>query len=190
MSGAWDRAVESSEETIIKLSKFKITLLVTGSIVFVLGGIWLLTLDPQQIESARRFNNPALITAVAYASIVFFGLCGIYGAIKLFDTKPGLVLNSSGITDYSSAVAAGLIPWQEIRGFREFQVSGQKMLVVLVNDPERYVNMGNPIRRALNKANFNMVGSPISISANALKISYAELTELCLQFHRRYVAND
>jgi hypothetical protein len=42
------------------------------------------------------------------------------------------------------------------------------------------------MRRAMNKANFEMVGSPISISSNSLKIKHTELVELCMAFFRRY----
>lgn len=178
--------MELPDEIIINLSKNKIILIVLGSIIFVLAGLWLLTLDPEQLSKARRFNNPILVKAIAFSCIGFFGFCGIYGVAKLFDTKPGLILNSNGIIDNSSAVAVGQIPWYEIQGFNEYEISGQKMLVVLVNEPEKYIKQGNSIRRALIKANLKRVGSPITISANALKINYAKLTELCVGFHQRY----
>lgn len=174
-------SVESVE---VQLSKLKIILIATGSFAFVLLCLWLLGLDAGG-DVPRRFN-PAVVKAVSIAGIGFFGLCGIWATAKVFDNRPGLILDPSGITDNSSGVAAGVIPWSDVRGFAEFETHGQKMLVVLVKDPEKYIGVGNPIRRALNKANFEMVGSPISISSNSLKINYAELVELCMGFYQRY----
>ena len=171
--------MEYKDEVVIPLSKIKIILLIVGSAVFVAGGVWLLGLDPEQIQSSRRMSNPQIAYGVGYVCIAFFGICGIYGITKMFDFKPGLIINSKGITDNSSAVAAGLIRWSDITGFSEFQVKSTKMLIIHVREPEKYVNRGSAIKRALNKANMKLVGSPISISANSLRIKYPELLELC-----------
>jgi len=175
--------LELSDETIIHLSKNKIILLVLGSMIFVLGGFWLL-------HSSITQNDPIYVKAMLLSFIGLFGTFGVYAIIKLFDSKPGLVLNSYGIIDNSSFIAAGQILWDEIQGFREIKVSGQEMLVVLVCNPDKYLNSGNALRRALNKGNFKMVGSPISISANTLKIKYDKLIELCISYHQRYRQDD
>ncbi len=72
------------EEIVIELSKVKILLLTIGAAIFVLLGIWLLSMDVQEIESQRRFNSPTLIYGVGIVSIVFFGLCGLIGVKKFF----------------------------------------------------------------------------------------------------------
>lgn len=70
-------------------------------------------------------------------------------------------------------------------------ISGQRMLVVRVADPDKYVERGNALKRVLNRANTRMCGSPVVISANALQISFDELrAELASWLSRRDGAAD
>ncbi|MCX4191129.1 STM3941 family protein [Methylophaga sp. OBS1] len=178
--------MQNEDEIVIALSKFKIILMIAGSLAFVVGGLWLTTLDSEQIESSRKYSNPQIAHAVGYICMAFFGLCAAYGITKLFDSKPGLIFNHKGITDNSSGVAAGLIPWAEISGFSEYQIQRQKMLIIHVQDPKKYVDRGGAMKRALNNANMKMVGSPIAISSNSLKISYSKLLELVENSFSKY----
>jgi hypothetical protein len=178
--------MDSSDETIIEVSKTKIVLLLLGAAAFVAIGIWMLSLDDASIRSHRRFNDPLYVHGLGVVSIVFFGSCGLYALKKLFDKKPGLVFNSSGIVDNASSVSAGLIPWSDVLGAEIFEIQKQKMLIIKVRDPQEYIARGNSLRRTLNKANYKMVGSPISISANALAIKFSELVALFEQYRRKY----
>ncbi len=178
-----------SNEKIIYLSKLKIILLIVGASIFVALGVWFLTLDTDSIESSRRFNSPALVYGIGVIGIVFFGLCALVGLKKLFDKAPGLILNEEGILDNSSGVSAGVIPWSEVVGINEYQVQKQKFVSILVQDPEKYVNTGNALKRMANKANVKMCGTPINISANSLKISYEELLDTIEEYYRKYRQN-
>ncbi len=173
-------------ERIIPVSRTKVLLLTIASCAFVAAGAWMLSLDEATIQAQRRLSDPLLFRGVAVAGIVFFGLAGLYAARKLFDKKPGLVLSPSGILDNSSAVSAGLLPWNEITGTEVVRIQKHKLLVITVKDPERYIERGGRLRRALNRANYRMVGSPISISSNALRISFDELVALVRQYHASF----
>lgn len=184
--------MEPTDETIIELSRTKLVLLVLGSCVFVALGGWLLSIDAEEIRAGRSFtlfyNDPTFVRVLGASSVFFFGLCGLFGLKKLFDKEPGLVLNSSGIVDNASAVAAGFIPWAEVVGTGIYEIQKQKMLVVGVSDPRKYVERGGPLRRVLNKASQGMVGSPIAISATALKIDFPELVALFDRYQQKYCA--
>ena len=183
--------MNSSDEKIIELSKKKIALAILGSSVFVAIGIWMLSLDEASIQSSRSFklfwNNPMYVQGLGLLSIVLFGLLALFFFKKLFDKKPGLVFNNSGIVDNASAAAAGFIPWSEVMGADIFEMAQQKMLIIKVRDPKKYVERGNAVKRKLNQANYNMCGSPIAISANALKINFADLHTLFDEYQRKYV---
>jgi hypothetical protein len=178
--------MSANNEKIIELSKKKILLLVIGSFVFVALGIWLLSVDETFIQSQRRSNDPVLIRGVGVMSIIFFGFCGVFALKKLFDKKPGLVFNNSGIIDNASPVSVGLIPWSEIIGFEIFGLQRQKMLIIKVRDPQKYVEQGGALKRTLNKANYKMCGSPIAISSNALDINFSELLSVFDQYLQKY----
>jgi hypothetical protein len=182
--------MNSVDEKIIELSKKKIALAILGSSAFVAIGIWLLSLDEANIRFNRSFrllfNNPTFAYGLGILSIVFFGALALFFVKKIFDKKPGLIFSNSGIVDNASAVAAGFIPWSEVTGSHIFEMPQQKMLIIMVTDPQKYVDQGNAVKRKLNQANYKMCGSPIAISANALKINFSELQSLFDEYQRKY----
>jgi hypothetical protein len=180
--------MDSGDEIIIKLSKMKIGLLLLAASAFVAAGIWMLSLDDASIQSRRRFNDPVYVRGLGIVSIVFFGACGLVALKKLFDKRPGLVFNNSGIVDNASSISAGFIPWSEVLGAEIFEIQKQKMLIIKVRNPQEYIARGSSLKRILNKANYKMVGSPIFIPSNALEIKFSELTSLFDQYQRRYGA--
>jgi hypothetical protein len=182
--------MNSVDEKIIEQSKSKIAGGIVGSGAFVAIGMWLLSVDATTIRSQRSFslflNNPTYAHGLGVAAIVFFGLCGILLIKRLFNKKPGLVFDNSGIVDNSSSVSAGFIPWSEIVGSEIFDLQRQRILVIMVKDPQKYIERGNSVRRTLNIANNEMCGSPIAISSNALKINFPELQALFNEYQRKY----
>ena len=171
-----------TDEVVVGLSKKKVFLLIVGSFAFVALGVWMFSLDASSIARNLPRKDPRFVHGVGVAAIAFFGLCGSIGLRKMFDKKPGLVLNSSGITDNSSGVSAGFIPWSEIKGAKILQVGAQKILIIMVEKPEAYVGRGNILQRAANKMNFNLYGTPILIASNTLKIGFPELHSLFHQY--------
>lgn len=176
--------MNTTDELAIELSKAKMILLLLGAIVFVAAGLWMFSLNPETIREAHK--NPLFVHGVGIAAMVFFGLCVLAALRKLFDKRPGLVLNSSGIIENSSSVSAGFIPWSEIVGAEIFQVHRQKMLIIKVINPEAYIERGNALKRLANRANYKMCGSPIAITSNTLKISFPELLSIFERYHRSY----
>ncbi|HYR11299.1 MAG TPA: STM3941 family protein [Longimicrobium sp.] len=164
-------------ERVIELSKIKLVMVIAASLFMAAMGLWFFTASRRGSFSGMpgRFGRTWLIHGVGAGAFLFFAVCTLYAIAKAFDRKPGLVLGPTGIVDNSSAVAAGFIPWSEVTGVEIFQLGGQKMLVVRVADPEKYISRGNPLKRALNRANTGMCGSPVVISPNALRISFHEL---------------
>jgi hypothetical protein len=181
--------MNQTDEKIIELSKSKILLLISGAAMFVVGGLWMLQLDAAQIEAHRGLNSPALAHGIGLLTVVFFGICGLFGVKKIVDKKPGLILSAAGILDNSSGVSAGLIPWSEIVGFDIFEVQKQKTLIVKVSNPERYIEVGAVMKRALNRMNFKLCGSPIAITSSSLKIDFDELLDVCNKYFKKYGKN-
>jgi hypothetical protein len=176
----------NNDERTIELSKTKLLLLIAGALIFVALGIWMYQLDPAWIETQRRFNSPVIVHAIGIVSVVFFGACGAAGLKKSFDKKPGLVLSAAGIVDNSSAVSAGLIPWSDIQGFGIHQIQKQRLLIIKLADPEKYIRAGGSMKQALHRMNTRICGSPVAISSNALKINFDELVGLCNSYHTKY----
>lgn len=164
-------------ERVIELSRAKLVMVIAGALLFVAAGAWFALADDggSLVRQLGRFAAPWMIHALGITTAAFGLACGAYAIRKAFDRRPGLVLDAAGLTDNSSAVAAGFIPWSEVTGIGVVEIQRQKLLVVTVVDPARYVERGNALQRALNRANAAMCGSPIVISSTALRIPFAEL---------------
>ena len=60
------------------------------------------------------------------------------------------------------------------------------MLVILLKNPDKYIEMGNTLKRNLNKVNFKLCGSPIAITSNALQINFDELLKISNEYLAKY----
>jgi hypothetical protein len=158
----------------IKLSKTKTILALLGSIAFVVLCFWLLTIADEQ----ERYE-PIVAKGAAWLGIVFFGICGIYIFFKLFDTKPGLVIDAEGILDNSSAASFHrVIKWEEITGVRMEQIMTTKFILIEVINAHKLLNEMSKTKRMMVKTNLQMYGTPITISTTTLKTSAKELLDL------------
>ncbi len=166
-----------NNEIKIPLSKKKILLLFFGAVIIVIIGIWFL-LEPEQFLSIRR-TNETLIQTVGISATIFFGFCAVFAFKKLFDKKYGLIINENGIVDNSNATSVGLIKWTDIVGVRIEEVYSQKFMLIDVKNPEEYIEQkkGKAGKVAM-KANYNIYGSPISITSNSLKFDFSELEKI------------
>jgi len=169
----------NNEPVIIPLNKFKLVTMSFGAALFVAAGIWFVTNPSSFTKNTFSFMGSTKIIVVGWAAILFFGACLIMIFRKIFDNKLGFVINGQGIVDNSSGVSAGLIPWADITGLTVRQVYNQKFIMVMVKNPEEYIERhAGAIKRNTVKLNHQMYGSPISISANSLKCSFDELHAL------------
>jgi len=161
----------------IPLSLVKLFLLLLGCVMIVAISI-LLILDPNKYI-LPRFNSPTFVKMVGYVGAGLFGVIGTYVLFKLFDKKPGLMIDEYGITDNSSGTSIGLIEWLDIDDIKTTRIMSNKILVIYTNQPEKYIKKAknNYTKRALS-SNLRSFKSPLSLSANTLKINHTELEQL------------
>jgi hypothetical protein len=171
----------TDDRIVIPSSKVKLVLLTIGAFLFVGGGFWLFDVA----DTPSRYA-PLYVKGISVLTIGFFGLCGLYGLVKLFDASPGLVLDREGIIDNSSGVAAGRVAWREIRDIQILSISGQRFLAFVVHDPQKYLDRGNILSRVLVKLNYKIYGTPIFISANSLKVNFEDLEQQVQDFRRKH----
>lgn len=163
----------------ISLSKTKIGLLFLGAIGFVILGM-LFFKNPEQWISLKS-KSPEIIRLVGLVSIIFFGLCGFFLGRKLFDKQAGLVIDNNGITDNTNGTSIGLIEWNDIIGVKRVEISSAKILVILINNPDKYIERAkNGLLKRAMKSNNKMYGSPISIISSSLKMKFNDLESLII----------
>ncbi|MDR0682640.1 MAG: hypothetical protein LBG15_12470 [Dysgonamonadaceae bacterium] len=161
----------------IPLRKTKIFLMLLGSIVFVVAGIFFM-INPAKYVSVL-WRSPVFIFVGGFVSVLFFGFTGFSIIKKLLQTRTGLTINNEGIIDNSSGVSAGMIFWEDIENIDVFKVLNQKFIRIVVKNPNEYINrQTSSITRKMMAANHKKYGSPVQIPANTLKINFDELYEL------------
>src|SRR5450432_4068670 len=126
------------EKIEISINKAKLAKLLIASIIFVLFGLWILIYKPPISDGSFRRTNIKYVAATV--GILFFGTATILFAIKLKDKRPGLIIDETGVTDNSSAVSAGHIPWNDITHITVTNVMKQKFFVFNVKNPNDYLN--------------------------------------------------
>jgi hypothetical protein len=162
---------------VIPLSRTKLALLLLIACLFVVAGWWMFDLDAAQIAAQRRYNNPLFVHGIGLLGLVFGALGAVAIARKLFDTSPGLILDERGLTDNASAMSAGFIPWSDITGIQVQQIHRQRLLNVVLADPEAYLARCKPWKRLLLRGNLRMGASPVAIPSSTLAIGFDELVE-------------
>ena len=161
----------------IQVSARKTALIFLCSICFGGIGLWMVVDSSTISETSTRSDSPAFVAGMGIIGILFFGACGVWAARKLYGNSPGLILSKEGLTDKTSAISAGFVPWSDIKAIKEHSVRGHKFVAVEVIDPDKYRKSGSFLQRILKQFNQSFYGTPIHISSHSLEISYYELLE-------------
>lgn len=170
----------SSERIIIKLSRKKMVLALLGSFLFVILGIWMVVKHQEIDPSFLKF--PLAILIVGILSILFFGFIAIIIIKKLSSQSDGLIISPEGITDNSSGISAGFIPWTEITAITETSYAGQASVVIVIKNPEEFIaSQKSSFKRKVMSANYKSFGAAVSISANSLKTTHKNLKQILVE---------
>jgi len=169
--------MQDSETIAIPLSKLKITVMLFGCLLFVIAGLSFV-ISPASFTSIIC-RSPTMIFISGCMGIVFFGFLGFSIFKKVIDNTPGLIISRDGITDNSSGVPAGFIPWSDIKAVKETVVANQRFINLIVKNPQDYIDrQQSAFKRKIMQKNYDIFGTEIGISANALKINYRDLKQI------------
>jgi hypothetical protein len=155
-------------------SKRKSFLLLIGSLLFVIGGIYMF-MNAENFTGFRA-RSPLFIKGIGIASVLFFGL-GIYVSIKqLLANQLILIISRNGVNVNPKKSLTEYIEWKNINGFSELKIQRQKFVIIDVDNSDYWIEKEeNGIRKKLMKFNVNNYGSPFNLSANSMQMNYAEL---------------
>jgi len=162
----------------IPLSKSKLARLIGAALVFVVLGI-LFILRPQTFTNSFSGNSIVIVEAVGIAALVFFGICLLFMIKRYGDKRPALIINESGITDHSSAIPAGFIPWSHIQDIVEIEIYKNRLLLIKVKDPSLYINRHTGfLKRKAVEVNYKTYGTPVCIGSQAIQYNFDDLKAL------------
>jgi hypothetical protein len=160
-------------ERLIAVSQLKLVGLLLIGLMFVALGLGML-LQP---------GVAVVMKILGAVGVLFFGFCTYVACAKLIQHKPGLILNGQGFCDQSAGVSAGWVLWKDVSGIEPSAVAGQKFVSVMLHDQRMHTEHGNLLHRKLAQWNTRLVGTSVNLSANALKISFADLLQLMRHYH-------
>ncbi len=176
--------MKSNPETItVPLSKVKMLISLLLAMGFVTLGVWLAFFNQEVLAN----TNPFLLQVLGWITILFFGIASVIILRKLMLPTNGLEINSDGITDNSSGISAGFIPWNIIVDVEEISVMNQKFISIQLNNPEEFIaSQQNNFTKKAMTVNHQKFGSAVSISANNLKIKHQQLLNLLQSNLKKY----
>jgi hypothetical protein len=173
------------DEKLIESSKIKIKIMIFIFLMFSSSGLWVITFGATKIQSILHLNYPTSAYALGWFFLLTFGYGAYLWIKKLTSASPGLILNHLGITENSTSLPAGFIPWDEISGFSMRKIRGKKLILVLLKNVEIYIEAPNLKKRYVYKSLLKKLGSPVVIT-DSLMIDMDELLSICNEYFKKY----
>jgi hypothetical protein len=133
-------------------------------------GLWL---------GRKAFSFEGLTAARAWfgaiSCMLFAGAGMVVLGSKLFDQRPGLVLNDEGIHRLGVFKFQPVIPWKHITHCSITSVKSTKILLIHVDNVEEVLMRMNPVSRAMQRLVLREYGTPYSLTSNTLQCDMDEL---------------
>lgn len=112
-----------------------------------------------------------LLKIIFVVGVLFFGYAFFYIIKRGKEGKSILIVDDRGITDHSSAVALGFIPWADINRIYMDSVMGNKFIEIEINNEERYLSKLSGIKKAAVLSNKKMGHQIVCITLNGTGVS-------------------
>jgi len=157
----------------IPIHKTKVILMLLGSLCFVACGCWMWTSADTQTK-----ESPLFLKVLAAACILFFSTTFLFGIIVILRKQYGLIIDDKGITDNSTIYKERFIPWAAITGLGVMQIGRTRILLIKVREPELFIDCERGWKRGLLMQSYRSYGTPVSLTANILKINVDNLSAL------------
>ena len=167
----------------IKANKRRSFLMFSLSILFVvLGFLPFLGVGLREYRKYVHVFHDVIFIVV----IIFFGFTALIYLKIILSTKPTLSISEKGICDN---VFFGLIEWEDVAGFRKLRVQKQDYILILLENPEKYIEKFNFFKQKWLNFNLKQYGTPVMIHTENLKIDQEELLNIVQKEWAEYKRN-
>jgi hypothetical protein len=107
---------------------------------------------------------------VGIISIIFFGFALLIILRKIFDKRPGFVIDDVGIIDRSTGFSDIRVKWENINNFKRYNLVFIQFIAVIVDNYDEYIKLQKyKIFNFMAKMDHKITGSPINIYLNVLR---------------------
>ncbi|KQY20915.1 hypothetical protein ASD32_05845 [Rhizobium sp. Root483D2] len=162
---------------LVHRSRTKMLLLLLGALAFVALGAFMMKVTYED-EGAG-----ALGVFIGLVSILFFGLCAIVGAIKLFDRRPALEFLPEGLL--AREVSATLIGWPDILAARLVTYRRQPIIELMLSPSAEQSLPFTRMVRFTRSANRGLGFEGVCLSGAGLDITPVKLIEMIAEWAQR-----
>lgn len=111
---------------------------------------------------------------------LFFGYATYFLFRRALGGKDILIVDENGVTDNSSAVALGFIPWQDIKDIHLRSTLGNYFIELELFDEEKYLKRLKGIKKLAVKINLNTGHELVCITLNSTGVGYRTVMPVIL----------
>ncbi len=122
--------------------------------------------------------NGIVIQLCGAAIILLFGGLTVRLLLEFYSKEPGLVLSSDGVTNNTSELAAGFIPWDNVASVICMSAGMQSSCNLVLKDANAHLAGMNGLKRWFLKMNMKSTGPQEIIRSNKLDIDHDRLVAL------------
>lgn len=132
-----------------------------------------MAVQPQLFVKGNSFG---FIKVIGFIGTFIFIICTAFVAQKVFNKKPGLVIDNEGITDNSLGVMFAKVRWRDVTEIKHLENAGDHYIKITIKDPEKYIAAeSHSLKRKMLEMNYNTLKTPVNIAAGRLKMDVGEL---------------
>ncbi|MCH5717274.1 STM3941 family protein [Niabella hibiscisoli] len=137
------------------------------------------TLMAIQPQLFTRSSSTGFIKVAGFIGSFIFIIGAAFMAQKVFNKKPGLIIDNDGIADGSLGVLFPKVSWAQVTEIGHLESNGDHFIKITIKDPEKYMAAEpNPLKRKMLEMNYNTLRTPVNIAASRLKMDFQELYSL------------
>ena len=127
-------------------------------------------------------NSFGFIKVAGYIGTFIFILCTAFVAQKVFNKKPGLIIDNDGIVDNSLGV---MFP-KQVTGFKHLKNGADDLLAIEIKNPEAYIEKEiNSVKRKMLELNYSTLKTPVNIAASRLRMNFDELYATIMNAYKK-----
>lgn len=161
-----------NEPIVIKQSLKGNILYVLGTFVMSLISLFLMFVDFKSIQGIFKVIFQINLIYILFKVIlsfgfVFFGYCFYYYLKRSKYGEDILIVDEKGITDNSSALAFGFIPWMDIDNIYIDSSVGNQFIELTLNNEEHYIKKLRGLKKLIVLANKKMKHQVVCITLNS-----------------------
>ena len=167
----------------IQVNKKRFFLMLGLSVLFVVSGV--LPFLGVGLREYRKYV-PVFHDVIFIVVIIFFGFTALIYLKMILSTKPVVSISEKGICDN---ISFGMIEWGDVAGFRKVRVQKQDYILILLENPEKYIEKFNFFKQKWLSLNLKQYGTPVMIHTGNLKIDQEELLNIVRKEWAEYKRN-